>query len=164
MLVLVSNRQGEHVAAPPRRMSTTGRRAHIEAENPGSEVSATQRRDGRGARRAARGEAPSTAAWEYARQMRALPRGTVTFLFTDVHGSTELVKKLGERYGAVLASHQRLLRATFVEHAGTEIDTQGDAFFVAFGGARDAVGRSPFAWASTPARPTSMKVATSVSQ
>jgi class 3 adenylate cyclase len=72
--------------------------------------------------------------------MHALPRGTVTFLFTDVHGSTELVKKLGERYGAALAAHQRLLRATFVEHAGNEIDTQGDAFFVAFGGARDAVG------------------------
>jgi class 3 adenylate cyclase len=72
--------------------------------------------------------------------MRALPGGTVTFLFTDVDGSTELVKRLGERYGAALATHQRLLRSTFVEHAGTEIDTQGDAFFVAFGRARDAVG------------------------
>jgi class 3 adenylate cyclase len=71
--------------------------------------------------------------------MRALPRGTVTFLFTDVHGSTELVKRLGVRYGSVLARHQALLRSAFAEHAGIEVDTQGDAFFVAFERARNAV-------------------------
>ncbi|MBA3366166.1 MAG: hypothetical protein H0U03_10350 [Actinobacteria bacterium] len=71
--------------------------------------------------------------------MAALPGGTVTFLFTDVDGSTELVKRLQERYGAVLATHRGLLRAAFAEHGGTEVDTQGDAFFVAFGRARDAV-------------------------
>jgi class 3 adenylate cyclase len=68
-----------------------------------------------------------------------LPEGTVTFLFTDVDRSTELVKRLQERYGAVLAKHRALLRAAFVEHGGAEIDTQGDAFFVAFTRARDAI-------------------------
>jgi class 3 adenylate cyclase len=68
-----------------------------------------------------------------------LPRGTVTFLFTDVDHSTELVKRLQEEYGPVLAEHRAVLRAVFAEHAGAEVDTQGDAFFVAFGRARDAV-------------------------
>jgi len=68
-----------------------------------------------------------------------LPEGTLTFLFTDVDRSTELVKRLRERYGPVLAKHRVLLRAAFAEHGGTEVDTQGDAFFVAFVGARDAV-------------------------
>jgi len=68
-----------------------------------------------------------------------LPTGTVTLLFSDVDGSTELVKRLGERYGEVLADHRTLLRHAFAEHRGVEIDTQGDAFFVAFGSARDAV-------------------------
>ena len=71
--------------------------------------------------------------------MADLPEGTVTFLFTDVDRSTELVKRLKERYGTVLAKHRALLRAAFVEHGGAEIDTQGDAFFVAFSRARDAV-------------------------
>lgn len=65
--------------------------------------------------------------------------GTVTLLFSDVDGSTELVKRLGERYGDALAEHRRLLRGGFTEHGGIEIDTQGDAFFIAFGSARDAV-------------------------
>jgi YVTN family beta-propeller protein len=68
-----------------------------------------------------------------------LPSGTVTFLFTDIEGSTRLVRLLGERYHDVLAAHQRLLRAAFGEHGGREIDTQGDSFFVAFRRARDAV-------------------------
>ena len=68
-----------------------------------------------------------------------LPNGIVTLLFSDVDGSTELVKRLGERYGDVLAEHRRLLRSGFTEHGGIEIDTQGDAFFIAFGSARDAV-------------------------
>ena len=70
---------------------------------------------------------------------RELPSGTVTFLFTDIEGSTRLVKALGERYPGVLEEHQRILRATFAEHHGREIDTQGDSFFVAFRRARDAV-------------------------
>jgi class 3 adenylate cyclase len=68
-----------------------------------------------------------------------LPSGTVTLLFTDVAESTELVKKLQEHYGDVLARHRALLRAAFAKHSGAEVDTQGDAFFVAFGRASDAV-------------------------
>jgi YVTN family beta-propeller protein len=74
------------------------------------------------------------------RQTRELPSGTVTFLFTDIEGSTALLKALGrERYGQVLADHQRLMRAALAEWGGHEIDTQGDAFFVAFERAKDAV-------------------------
>ena len=71
--------------------------------------------------------------------MADLPRGAVTFLFTDVEGSTRLLKELRERYGEVLAEHQRLLEAAFDRHGGRVVDTQGDSFFVVFGNARDAV-------------------------
>ena len=70
--------------------------------------------------------------------MPELPTGTVTFLFTDVEGSTRLLQRLRDGYGDVLADHRRLLRAAFAEHGGEEIDAQGDAFFVAFRKARDA--------------------------
>jgi class 3 adenylate cyclase len=69
----------------------------------------------------------------------ALPSGTVTFVFSDVEGSTALVKRFGERYGELLATHRRLVRETFAGYGGIEIDTQGDAFFFAFARARDAV-------------------------
>jgi YVTN family beta-propeller protein len=72
-------------------------------------------------------------------RMPDLPSGAVTFLFTDIEGSTRLVKQLRDRYGDVLIEHQRLLRRTFEAHGGYEIDTQGDSFFVAFSRARDAV-------------------------
>jgi YVTN family beta-propeller protein len=68
-----------------------------------------------------------------------MPTGTVTMLFTDIEGSTQLLKQLGGRYGDLLSDHRRLLRAAFSSNGGREIDTQGDAFFVAFGRARDAV-------------------------
>ena len=71
--------------------------------------------------------------------MPELPSGTVTFLFTDVEGSTRLLKQLRERYAEGLATHQRLLRGAFAAHGGHELDTQGDAFFYAFPRARDAV-------------------------
>ena len=71
--------------------------------------------------------------------MAALPSGTVTFVFTDIEGSTELLKQLGDRYGDVLRDHRRLVRETFTAGDGTEIDTQGDAFFFAFPRAREAV-------------------------
>src|SRR6266571_4207278 len=72
--------------------------------------------------------------------MTSLPSGTVTLLFTDIEGSTRLLHALGgERYAAALAEHQRLLRAAFAAHAGREVDAQGDAFFVAFPRAVDAV-------------------------
>src|ERR671910_294883 len=62
-----------------------------------------------------------------------LPTGTVTFLFTDVEGSTKLLHALGaDVYADALAEHRRLLRAAFSAHGGVEVDTQGDAFFVAF--------------------------------
>jgi predicted ATPase len=65
--------------------------------------------------------------------MRELPRGTVTFLFTDIEGSTRLLHELGEEgYADALAEHRRVLREAFEHHAGVEVDTQGDAFFVAF--------------------------------
>ncbi len=65
--------------------------------------------------------------------MHDLPSGTVTFLFTDVEGSTRLLNELGpERYAAALEEHRRLLRAAFAASGGVEVDTQGDAFFVAF--------------------------------
>jgi predicted ATPase/class 3 adenylate cyclase len=65
--------------------------------------------------------------------MRDLPSGTVTFLFTDVEGSTKLLHELGaEGYAGALATHRRLLRDAFTAHGGVEVDTQGDAFFVAF--------------------------------
>jgi YVTN family beta-propeller protein len=69
----------------------------------------------------------------------AMPTGTVTMLFTDIEGSTALLKQLGERYGELLADHRRLLRGAFAAHGGRELDTQGDAFFYAFGRARGAV-------------------------
>jgi class 3 adenylate cyclase len=67
-----------------------------------------------------------------------LPSGTITLLFTDIDHSTELVKSLQSEYGRVLSEHRAVLRAAFAEHSGTEVDTQGDAFFVVFGRARDA--------------------------
>jgi class 3 adenylate cyclase len=68
-----------------------------------------------------------------------LPNGAVTFLFSDIEGSTRLVKALRERYAQVLADHRRLVRAAIASHAGHEVDTQGDAFFVAFASAKQAV-------------------------
>jgi predicted ATPase len=70
--------------------------------------------------------------------MRDLPGGTVTFLFTDVEGSTRLLGEHGEAYADLLAEHRRLLREAFAAHGGIEVDTQGDAFFVAFARASEA--------------------------
>jgi predicted ATPase/class 3 adenylate cyclase len=68
-----------------------------------------------------------------------LPAGTVTFLFTDIEGSTRLLQGLGDAYAEALAEHRRALRAAFARHAGVEVDTQGDAFFVAFARAGEAL-------------------------
>jgi predicted ATPase/class 3 adenylate cyclase len=67
-----------------------------------------------------------------------LPAGRVTLLFTDVEGSTRLLRGLGDAYAGALAEHRRILRSAFASHAGVEVDTQGDAFFVAFASAPDA--------------------------
>jgi class 3 adenylate cyclase len=69
----------------------------------------------------------------------ALPGGTVTFLFTDIEGSTRLLQELGDGYGQVVADHRRPLRDVFRAAGGSEVDTQGDAFFYSFPRARDAV-------------------------
>ena len=62
-----------------------------------------------------------------------LPTGTVTFLFTDVEGSTKLLHEFGaEAYASALAEHRRVVRETCAEQNGVEVDTQGDAFFIAF--------------------------------
>jgi len=71
--------------------------------------------------------------------MAELPYGTVTFAFTDIEGSTGLLKQLGDEYGGILSAHRRLIRDAFAAYDGVEIDTQGDAFFFAFQRARDAV-------------------------
>lgn len=69
----------------------------------------------------------------------SFPTGTVTFLFSDVEGSTELLQRLGERYDRVLNAHNRILREAFTTHAGVEVGTEGDSFFVVFPSARSAV-------------------------
>lgn len=71
--------------------------------------------------------------------MSSLPSGTVTFLFTDIEGSTALLRELGDRYADVLGRERSILRETLTEAGGREIDTQGDAFFFSFTRARDAV-------------------------
>ena len=69
-----------------------------------------------------------------------LPRGTVTFLFSDIEGSSDLVRRLGnDAFAAVRGDHRQLLRDAFAAHGGHEIDTAGDGFFVAFDSAREAV-------------------------
>jgi predicted ATPase len=60
-------------------------------------------------------------------------------LFTDVEGSTKLLREIGEAYAEALKEHHRILRSAFTAHHGVELDTQGDAFFVAFARASDAV-------------------------
>jgi methionine aminopeptidase type I len=71
--------------------------------------------------------------------MAVLPGGTVTFLFTDIEGSTRLLQELGDAYGDVVRDHRLLLRGSLGDKGGTEVDTQGDAFFYSFPRARDAV-------------------------
>jgi predicted ATPase/class 3 adenylate cyclase len=71
--------------------------------------------------------------------MTELPTGTVTFVFTDVEGSTALLERLGDSYGEALFAHQALLRGVWEEHGGVEVSTEGDSFFVAFGSASRAI-------------------------
>ena len=88
-----------------------------------------------------------------------LPAGTVTFLFTDVEGSTKLPHGLGESgYADALAEHRRLLRAGFRRHGGVEVDTQGDAFFVAFPTAPAALAAADEARAALADRPIRVRM------
>ena len=87
--------------------------------------------------------------------MRELPNGTVTFLFTDIEGSTKLLHELGDAYADALAEHRLALREVFSHHGGVEVDTQGDAFFYAFARAGDALaaaGEAQAALAEGPIR------------
>jgi class 3 adenylate cyclase len=70
---------------------------------------------------------------------RVLPTGTLTFLFTDLEGSTRLLHELDEQYGGILETHRRLIRAAVERHGGVEFGTGGDAVFVAFESAPAAV-------------------------
>jgi predicted ATPase/class 3 adenylate cyclase len=70
---------------------------------------------------------------------RLLPTGTVTFMFTDIEGSTHLLTQLGERFREVLEIHHRVLREAIAARGGLEVSTEGDAFFVVFPSASDAV-------------------------
>jgi class 3 adenylate cyclase len=87
---------------------------------------------------------------------RDLPSGTVTFLFTDVGGSTTLLHELGaDEYADALAEHRRILRGAFGAQGGVEVDTQGDAFFVAFPtapGALEAAAEANKELAASPIR------------
>jgi len=71
--------------------------------------------------------------------MAELPTGTVTLLFTDIEGSTRLLQRVGDDYAGLLSQHRSLLEEAFVAHGGVVVDKEGDAFFVAFASAKDAV-------------------------
>ncbi len=71
--------------------------------------------------------------------MAELPSGTITFLFTDIEGSTRLIQELPEHYEALFAAHDELVRRAIEQAGGTEVRTEGDSFFVVFTSASDAV-------------------------
>jgi predicted ATPase len=90
--------------------------------------------------------------------MRELPSGTVTFLFTDIEGSTRLLHELGEGYARALAQHRRMLREACRAHGGVEVDTQGDAFFYAFASAPEALDAAAAAQAGFGAGPVQVRM------
>ena len=90
--------------------------------------------------------------------MGDLPSGTVTFLFTDIEGSTRLLQELGDAYAEVLVEHRQALREAFSLHGGVEVDTQGDAFFVAFRRASDAVAATRDAQRALTAGPVRVRM------
>jgi class 3 adenylate cyclase len=85
--------------------------------------------------------------------MQDLPSGTVTFLFTDIEGSTRLLREHRGRYGEILAEHVRILRAAFEQHDGREVDTQGDSFFAVFRTAKEAAAAAVDAQRALAAHP-----------
>jgi predicted ATPase/class 3 adenylate cyclase len=90
--------------------------------------------------------------------VRELPSGTVTFLFSDVEGSTRLLREHGERYAELLSEHRAVLRDAFARHGGVEVDTQGDASFVAFARASDALAAAAEAQAKLRESPISVRM------
>jgi predicted ATPase len=90
---------------------------------------------------------------------RGLPSGTVTFLFTDIEGSTRVLHELGpEAYALALVEHRRLLRDAFATHGGVEVDTQGDAFFYAFPAAPGALAAASEATAALAPGPIRVRI------
>jgi predicted ATPase/class 3 adenylate cyclase len=85
--------------------------------------------------------------------MTGLPTGTVTFLFTDIEGSTNLARILGPLWPQVLAEHHELLRSEIESHHGIEINTEGDSFFAVFPSAADAVAATAAAQRSLARHP-----------
>ena len=79
----------------------------------------------------------------------ALPTGTVTFLFTDIEGSTRLLQDLGDRYGEVRDAHAAILRRAIRDGHGVEVSTEGDSFFAAFASPAAAVRAAVAAQRST---------------
>src|SRR5690348_1442001 len=90
--------------------------------------------------------------------MRELPRGTVTFLFTDIESSTRLLREEPESYARHLAEHRAALRDSFKRHHGVEVDTQGDAFFVAFSRTSDAVAAAEDAQRAIDGSPVRVRI------
>ena len=98
-------------------------------------------------------------AGESERRLRAdLPTGTVTFLFTDIEGSTRLIHEHGDGYVQILDEHHRILRAVWASHGGVEVDTAGDAFFVAFADARAAAAAAAAAQTTLDALPVRVRM------
>jgi class 3 adenylate cyclase len=87
-----------------------------------------------------------------------LPTGTVTFLFTDIEGSTRLLSELGDEYSDVLAEHHRQIRDAVVQHGGIEMGAQGDAFSVVFPRAGSAVAAAADAQRSLAAGPVKVRM------
>jgi predicted ATPase len=87
-----------------------------------------------------------------------LPAGTVTFLFTDVEGSTRLLQEAGGDYADLLAEHRRALREAFARHGGVEVGTEGDAFFVVFARASDALAAASAARAALADGPIRVRI------
>ncbi|HST15052.1 MAG TPA: adenylate/guanylate cyclase domain-containing protein [Gaiellaceae bacterium] len=85
--------------------------------------------------------------------MRRLQEGTVTLLFTDIEGSTLLLREAGDDYAELLDTHRRLLSAAFARHRGHVVDSEGDAFFVAFPSAADCLAAAAEAQSALAAHP-----------
>jgi len=92
-------------------------------------------------------------------KMCALPSGTVTLLFTDIEGGTQLLGQLGpRRYNQLIVEHRRVLRRAFADHCGSELRTEGDSFFAAFARASEAVAAAEQAQHSLVRMPLKVRV------
>jgi predicted ATPase/class 3 adenylate cyclase len=89
---------------------------------------------------------------------RDLPTGTVTFVFTDIEGSTRLLEEVGERYAALLSEHRRALRESFERHGGVQFGSEGDAVFAAFTRASDAVAAAADAQRALASGPVRVRI------